>query len=385
MNRNSIFLFLALILGSFSDEAVQVIFFLKVGNVEKIYLVSLLMLGAMIGSITANIYFSRLLQIFSLPAILIGSLIAQSGLILIASTIVNAWFYLVVTFLLGGLGGLLWSATLIAIPAITTHHAQLDTVNKYAHTIRNMGFVLGPILGGVLLEWLNLRYAMWLIGGFTLASALIFPFALRKLNLLPEQAKKTNYINGLRAIGGLWQTPTIRKALCPILLTVVLISTCSVLVIVYLTNGIQLNGEQFGIYISLFSLALTFSPLLFSTFFKKWGDATGACLAAALMGAGILILGSNSLYAIIVLAGILIGIGNGVQNTLLSAFMLKHISPENRPNQMPAYVLLLQSGAALGYLISLSVTAKAMPILFILFGSGAMIIGGVGGYLNRIR
>ncbi|QIM61848.1 hypothetical protein A1D29_00130 [Pasteurellaceae bacterium Orientalotternb1] len=378
-----ILLFTALVLGSFSDEAVQLIFFLKLGNVEKIYLISLLFLGGMAGGMLANIYFSRLLSRISLKSVLIGSLISQSVLILITSQISNEIGFLMIAFILGILGSLLWSAVMVAIPSLSNNHNELEKINKYAHTIRNMGFMTGPALGGILFDYLGMNSAVLLIGLLTFSSALVFLFVLEQINFEKVEAESSAYLNGISAIRYLFQDNVIKKALSPIIFTVIFTSATSAILVVYLTNVVNLTGEQYGVYSSLFSLSLALSPILLTNLFRQLGEASGAAFCATLIGLGQLITGLNHHYFILLFAGILIGSANGIHNTLLSAFMLKQIAPENRKNYLPAYGLLLQSCAATGFIISLFITASVMQSSLMIFGMLSMLFGLFGVWLNR--
>ena len=71
--------------------------------------------------------------------------------------------------------------------------------------------------------------------------------------------------------------------------------------------------------------------MLFSDFFKKIGQVSGAYLAARLMGVGMMGFGLASMLSnywvifVLFFSGLLVGVGNGVQNTLMSEFMLNFV------------------------------------------------------------
>lgn len=374
-------LFLALLLGSFSDEAVQIIFALTLGNAEKIYLTSLLLMLGMIGGISANVVFSQLSQRVGIKNMVVYCLILEAVFIVLSSVIQWEILYLIVAFLLGILGGMLWSAVLIMIPMLAENKTELEKINKYAHLIRNLGFVVGPMIGGGLMSIFSAQIALLLIGLITLCSALLLIRLSLQSQIKTEKAQKA--VNGFLSIVHLLRNNAIRVALLPLSITIICTSALSVLIIVYFTDIIQLPPSHYGLYSASISLSLALSPLLLTRLLSTFGDAVGACLSAALIGLGLLMLSLTEHYLLLVFWGVIMGAFNGTQNTIMSAFMLKQISPEQRENQMPAYVLILQLCVFIGFLCSMFVRPEQIGFTFVLLGSITIITGLIGAVVNR--
>lgn len=380
--KPTLLLFLSLLLGSFSDEAAQIIFALQLGSAEQVYLTSSLLLLGMTGGLFANVFYSRLAAHFSTKQLILLALFGQAILIVATSLANHPIAYLFTAFLLGVLGGLLWSAVLILIPAISPNPEALESTNKYAHSIRNMGFMAGPILGGSFSYLLQTNFALLFIGGLTLLSGIAIYFAMQGIQNFAND-KSQAAINGLSAIAKLLRNRTIFRAIAPLVITIICTSALSVLLIVYLTDIIKLNGVQYGIFSSAVSLSLAFAPLVLVKPFTKLGEPVAASLSAMMIGISLLLVGLSENIYLIVLFGAMMGAFNGCQNTLMSAFMLKNIAEQERNNQMPAYVLILQLSVIAGYLFSMLVKSSQFTSIFWGLSSLTVLAGMSGVWLNR--
>lgn len=380
INHRNVFLFFALILGSFSDEAAQIIFALNVSRTDQIYLTSLLLILGMLGGIVANTLFSKISYSFSIRKVILYCLFLESALIIFSAFIFSKEVYVIISFLLGVLGGVLWSAVLIMIPMITENEEELNKVNKYSHTIRNMGFMIGPIIGGIITSLSNSQYALIIVG----LSTLLASFFMMKVGFIYNQYEKIKKaVNGFYAIPLLLKSKKIRLALIPLMFTIILTSTLTVLIIVYLIDVIKLAPDKYGFYSAAISLSLAISPMIFVTPMSKLGEARAACLSAAFIGLGLLMLSLTENVVFLIFWGVVMGTFNGIQNTIMSAFMLKNIQEENRENYMPAYVLILQLCVFIGFLISMVITAEYLSLTFWGFGLLTIFCGVIGAIVNK--
>ncbi len=83
------------------------------------------------------------------------------------------------------------------------------------------------------------------------------------------------------------------------------------------------------------------------------------------------------------LGGPVIGIANGVQNTLMSTFIMQRVDPESRPFQMPAYVFILQCTVFAGFIGAAFIDVTAAGTALVISGVTAIIAGVVGALANR--
>lgn len=382
INKNNGYLFLSLLLGSFSDEAAQMIFALNLSNVEHIYITSLLLILGMVGGIIANTLFSQISQKLGIKKIIFICLMLESLLIVLSSFIYSQILYLFIAFSLGLLGGMLWSAVLIMVPLITQNEEELNTVNKYTHLIRNMGFMIGPIIGGFISSFSDHQTALFLVGLSTFLASLVMAKVSLHSPAQQQQYISKKAINGFHSIYYLLLERKIRYVLLPLIFTIISISTLSVLIIVYMIDIIKLDAEKYGLYSALFSLSLAVSPLILTKPISKLGEACGACISATFIGVGLCMLSITENYILMLCWGIFTAAFNGTQNTIMSAFMLKNIAIEHRENYMPAYGLILQISVFIGFLLSMFVSSQQIHTTFTLLGTLTVIAGLLGAYVN---
>lgn len=380
LKKDFIFLFLSLLLGSFSDEAVQIIFALQLGDANKIYLTSMLLLLGMLGGLLSNVFYSKISQYFNTRSLIFNVLFFESLLIILSSFLTDSIFYLFISFFLGVLGGILWSSVLILIPEISSNNENtLEKINKYAHLIRNMGFMVGPVLGGGLTHFTSQSSALIMIGLLTFLSSL----AIWQINHQEtEKREKRKAINGFKSIPLLLKDSEIFKAILPLVLTIICTSTLSVLLVVYITDIVKLNGTQYGIFSSAISLSLAICPLFLVKWLKIFNEPASASLSASFIGLSLLLLSLTNNFYLLVIFGMLMGAFNGAQNTIMSAFMLKKIPTESRENLMPAYVLILQSCVVVGFILSMFIQSQQISATFILFSTITLLSGMVSFFLN---
>ena len=197
--------------------------------------------------------------------------------------------------------------------------------------------------------------------------------------------KESGY-DGRRAadIRGLLQTKGICRAVIPLLITVLVTSTLNVLLIVRVRNELSFSAEMYGVIVAVLSAGLVAGPILFAGLVGKLGEAAGASVGAAVIGLGITVVGAAQFTWQLVAAAACIGIANGVQNTLMSGFMIKTIDPAKRALQMPAYILILQTTVFAGFVGAAFIRVEQAGITLVAVGVLATLVGTFGAILNRL-
>ena len=103
-----------------------------------------------------------------------------------------------------------------------------------------------------------------------------------------------------------------------------------------------------------------------------------------MIGLGITVVGAAQFIWQLVAAAACIGIANGVQNTLMSGFMIKTIDPAKRAFQMPAYFLILQTTVFAGFVGAAFIRVEQAGITLVVVGVLATLVGTFGAFLNRL-
>ncbi|OJY22609.1 MFS transporter [Pandoraea sp. XJJ-1] len=378
-----VFIGISVSFGSFADEAAQVTFALRMA--DDTLSISILLAAGLIGGMLAGPIAPMVLRRIGPRKTIPAAFLIQSLLIAIASLANHFWSYVVVSMALGSTGSLQWAAIMVAIPGVTNNERHIDRINRIAQSVRNMGYVGGPALGGLLYGTAERSRGLLLLALLVLVAASVTARSFnvldacgRKSDQVPTQDKRKARLD----LTGLFRTAGVVRAVSPLLMTVVLTSTLNVLLIFRIRTELQFSADIYGLVISALSVGLIVGPVLFSGMLARFGDAAGASIAASVIGFGILWLALSDTAWIIMCATFLIGSANGIQNTLTASFMMKAIDPQRRVNLMPAYLFCIQSSVFLGFLSAGMISTAHVSTALLAAGVAAAIVGACGLALN---
>ncbi|MCW5258404.1 MFS transporter [Verminephrobacter aporrectodeae subsp. tuberculatae] len=387
MKKASRFLALALAciflsLGSLADEAAQVIFALRLADSASS--VSTLLVAGLVGGIFAGPITPRLLSFLGPLKTISLVFLVESLLIGLASIAKDFATYILVAAALGCMGSLLWSAIIVAIPAFASSDRNIDLINRVVQSVRYLGYAGGPAVGGFLYAMTDESHGMLALSLLILLAAPIIIFSFRILSIRldrPNRKEQPNERKGLD-FTGLARTSGVLRAVCPLIVTIILTSALNVLLIIRVRNELHLGPEIYGAIVSSISVGLIIGPLLLSGLFGRLGDAIGASAAATIIGLGIILLATANVVWSIMLSALLIGAANGIQNTLMSSFMMKAIDKDHCFNQIPAYFFSLQCAVCVGFIAARFIGNRVVSDALLAIGIASMIAGSVGVIIN---
>lgn len=378
-----VFIFVSLSCGSFADEAAQVTFALRLANSTSS--VSALLAAGLVGGILAGPLSPIILQRVGPYRTIPSVFVVQSVLIAAASLTNQFWNYIAVSTALGCTGSILWSAVMVAIPTYTNDERRIDRINRVTQSVRNLGYVGGPALGGTLYGIADNAPGLLLLAFLVLLPVPLIAACFRLLGISGRDVEQTSAEKKRRVrldVRGLLGTTGVIRATSPLLMTVMLTSVLNVLLIFRVRTELELSAQTYGLVISMLSIGLIFGPIGLSGMFARFGDAAGASLAAGIIGVGIVWVALSDVAWAIMCATFLIGAANGVQNALMGSFMMKAIDPKHRSGRMPAYVLCIQISVFIGFIGAGLVSTSHVVNALISVGIATAIIGGCGFLLN---
>ncbi|WP_375607514.1 MFS transporter [Bartonella sp. AC142YNZD] len=371
-------LFIILALSSFADETAQVTFALHLA--ESTASISMLLFAGLIGAICAGPIAPRLLHRFQ-PTRTVPIVLLFEAFFIAAAAIANQfWLYITLSFALGCAGSLFWSAILVAVPDFAKNDRQLDRNNRIIQTVRNLGYIAGPLLGGVLYGLSNGQKGLFVLSIMVLFATFITLFCFKIHTQTTNTTQKSK--KGLDLTGLLCKKNVV-YALSPLIITIILTSALNVLSIVRIRTELYFSAETYGIITSMLSLGLVVGPLCFSSLFHRFGNAAGASLAATIIGFAIFCFSLTHIVWLMMLSFFILGGANGVQNALMASFMMKAIQKEHRNNQMPAYIFIIQTAVCLGFLGAGFVKVHHTQSTLFIIGIATMITGILGFIINR--
>lgn len=373
-------LFLVLGLSSFADETAQVTFALHLA--ESTASISMLLFAGLIGAICAGPIAPRLLHRFK-PVHTVTVVLLFEALFIATAAIANQfWFYIALSFALGCAGSIFWSAILVAVPDFAKNDQQLDYINRIIQTVRNLGYIAGPLLGGTLYGLSNGQKGLFALSIMVLCAALITTVCFKSLKIsAPTTSPKQQGKKGLD-LTGLLRKKKIVYALAPLIITIILTSALNVLSIVRIRTELQFSAQTYGMISSMISLGLVVGPLCFSSLFHRFGNAAGASLAAATIGFAIFCFSLTNFTWLMMLSFFILGSANGVQNSLMASFMMKAIQKEQRNSQMPAYIFIIQTAVCIGFISAGFVKVHHTQHTLFIIGIATMTTGILGFIVN---
>lgn len=373
-------LFIILSLSSFADETAQVTFALHLA--ESTASISMLLFAGLMGAICAGPIAPRLLHRLSTMRTVPVVLLCEALFIALATIANQFWVYIALSFALGCAGSLFWSAILVAVPDLARNDHLLDRINRIIQTIRNLGYIAGPLLGGILYDIANGQRGLLVLSIMVFCAALITIFCFKSFTRNEHETNPTQQTQKGLDLIGLLRKKNVVYALSPLIITIMLTSALNVLSIVHIRTELKLSAETYGMISSMISLGLVVGPLGFSSLFHRFGNAAGASLAAAIIGFAIFCFSLTHIVWLMMLSFFILGSANGVQNALMASFMMKTIEKENRNSQMPAYIFILQIFVCLGFLGAGFVRVHHTQHTLLIIGIITMIAGILGCILN---
>jgi MFS family permease len=378
-----VLILISLSFGSFADEAAQVTFALRLADSTSA--VSALLAAGLIGGILSGPIAPTILQCIG-PQKAVPAIFFLQSLLIAGASLANQFTsYIAVSMALGCTGALLWSAIMVAIPSYTTDERHLDRIIRLAQSVRNLGYVGGPALGGIMYSVAGNLRGLLLLAMLVFLAAPVTKLCFKLVNAYCNEAKQELEQKKQKVrldLAGLLRSPGVTRAVVPLLMTIMLTSALNVLLIFRIRTELGLGADAYGIVVSTLSIGLILGPVALSGILARFGDAAGASIAAGIIGVGILWLSLTNVIWIIVCVTFLIGAANGIQNALVASFMMKVIEPKRLVNHMPAYVFCIQISVFLGFigagLINASNAGKALEFI----GIATAVIGICGFGLN---
>lgn len=107
----------------------------------------MLLLAGFIGAICAGPIAPHLLHHFKPARTVPIILLFQAIFVAIAAMTNQFWSYITIAFALGCTSSLFWSSILVTVPDFANNDHQLDRINRIIQTVRNLGYIVGPLLG----------------------------------------------------------------------------------------------------------------------------------------------------------------------------------------------------------------------------------------------
>ncbi|KNE83152.1 hypothetical protein ADZ36_07120 [Streptomyces fradiae] len=375
----------ALFLGSFGDEAAQVSFALSLAERSSLAVVSALLASGLVGAVAAGPCAPALMARFRPGPLIVMVFLVECGVTAGAGLFGAAAGYVLASFVLGFCGSLLWSAVLVLVPSLIAEGRVLARVNGAVQTVRNLGYVAGPALAGVLYAAVSAASTLWCISALLLLAAVVGGAALRRLSAgwgSPDPAERGGGRVALSLVG-LLRLPGMARAIAPLVVTVLATSVLNVVLVLFVREELGYGADAYGAVVGALSVGLVLGPLLLTEWLGRFGEPTGAALSATVIGGALVGLGMGTGFWWLMGGALVAGLANGAQNTLMSTYLMRIVPADRRKQYVPAYVLIMQSCVLTGFLTAGLFQVRHSAVVLIGAGCVAGVAGVVGAFANR--
>jgi len=386
-NKSIIFLLFGLlstVVISFGNEVASYTFSFAQINYVSMYNVSLLVASIFLGSIVVTPFTVYLCNRLNLIVILQLAFIIAASVILLASISNNYYIFCIVSLVLGATTSVFWSVIDILVPSIF-HKNRLIDINKILHAIRDSGYLLAPILTGVLDAKLGVRYTLIVIAVCFIVAIIVFIMPLyyisNKFTLAPRSTVAVSKLF-MPQVGVFLAISGMKSTLIPRLITICASSVFHVALMYQILVNLGYSKTEYGIILSAASVGLVVGPVALASLFKKTNIAISACLCAIVIGLCISLTGLSHSVIILYMVLLILGVANGLQNTLLSTFVMTAVPSEQRNMLMPTYTFIVRLFILLGFVVSAQIAVSNAYILLIVAGSVTCLCG-IAGVLSN--
>lgn len=381
MSYKTYSLLLLIFISSFYDEIGSFLLsFSKAGN-NSLHGISILMTGAILGGVISTFIIPKILDKFSIKFLIPISFLLGAFIFITCLFVNESFLIYFTTFFLGFINNVFW----VSVSAFVklNFSQNLLEVNSIIQSIKNAGYIAGPALAGISLGLIGLEKSFLLIIALNII-AFIFCLNLK----LPKEEKNHNNVlkkesSLMEGLGIILKNKLVRHTLLPLSVTIMLSSSMNV---IYMNIGIiQLKYSYFkyGILSASLSIGLLIGPIFLSRIFSKLGLSMGSCTCAAIIGGCMFFLSLSNVFYFSIFILFILGLANGVQNSLMATFIMEYIPDEKLNSGLSAYSLFLQFFVMIG-LLTAGFIKPENAILFLTYtGIIVFFVGAISAIVNK--
>ncbi|MGW0424004.1 MFS transporter [Streptomyces sp. NPDC003015] len=402
----------ALLISTVGDEVALVALALRGADRTGLTsVVSAQMLAGLVPGIVLGGPIGRIVDRFRLDVVLGVTLVLECLIAATAAAFADGAVLLIATMLfLGALGAVAQTCVMALVPQLfPASEAQLR-VNGVMESTRNAGYIVGPLLVGLLTAHGGTGLALAVDAGTFAFALLAVPvithwLAARPVQLSPAPDAAPPTAAGADATatetetsgqepheaakGGmrvglslLWTGPQRRAALATIVVTVASTSVVNVLM-PFFAHEVPGGTASYGTLLATWSVGLVVGPFVLRSRLGDRPTAVVAVGAASIIGLSYLVAAAYLVLWVMLAAFLCGGMANAVQNVALRTHVMADCPPGVRGRVGAAYGATLQSSVAIGFALAGLVPAAWARWGILVGGAVALLAGSLGWLLTR--
>ncbi|MET9761285.1 MFS transporter [Streptomyces sp. NPDC006372] len=398
----------ALLVSTVGDEVAMVALALRGADRTGLTsVVSAQMLAGLVPGIALGGVIGRIVDRFRADAVLGVTLALECLIAAAAAAVADGAVLLIATMLLlGALGAVAQTCVMALVPRLFPASEVQLRVNSLMESVRNAGYIIGPLLVGLLTAHGGTGLALAVDAGTFAFALLAVPVISRWLVMAgrertgtagqaeapaaataeavtdgPETPGKTE--GGLRVgLTLLWAGAQRRATLATIVVTVAATSVVNVL-LPFFADDIPGGTAAYGVLLATWSVGLVLGPFALRGGLSRQPTAVVAVGAAAIIGLSYLVTGAYPVVPLMLAAFLCGGMANAVQNVALRTHVMADCPPDVRGRVGAAYGATLQTSVAVGFALAGLAPADWARWGILAGGGVAFLAGSIGWFRTR--
>ena len=345
----------ALLVSAAGDEIALVALTLRIASTTGSGLaVALLMATGLVPAIVLAPIVGRMVDELPRTPLLIALLVLEAFIAVSMAFASSPWFLIALAVGLGCLAAGVNAAVQALVPALVSSQ-ELGRAMGLTDAVRNIGFVGGPGLGGILVAKLG-SIAAFIVNaasfGFAALAAAFLAAAEPTTRFHLEGVQKRTPNSMASGIQLIWRAPMVRTVIVVLIVTVLASSMVNVSLVFFVQGVLRAGASVYGLLASAWGLGLVVGPLVATRLQRQHRLQTLALLGAATVGAGLSAAGALPVLVAVLPAFVLSGIGNGVQNVSMRTLLANHFPTQTHGRVFATYIATMNAAVLAGFFLA---------------------------------
>lgn len=372
-----------LFISSLGDEIALVALIFRVESVSSSGLLMAAFLAAKFAPmILLGPFTGQLIDRVETAHVLVATLVLQGILLIVLSNTDNITLLLAGAFILGGLFAVSGPALLTLAPVVAKKSGvNLENtirINTVIEFIRVSGSLIGPLLGGLLIEHASIAAALLID-----AATFLVPVPVILISGIRRHAGEV--VKNRKAFEGAFEgihillKDQIFRVLLPVLTVAVFASSVSDVAFIFFVRGPLDSGSiAYGLLISAWGTGIICGGLAGGISFFKSRLELSAVIGAMLIGISFIISGAFPILSVVAVAFLLGGIANGLHNVAVRTLIHTQIPEHVHGRAFAAYVSLTNAAVVAGFTVGGPFAVHWSRVVYLISGALTAVIGASG-------
>lgn len=382
-----------LLIGTILDEIVVIALLFHVAHeTENSLTIAWLLLAQAIPGITLAPCGGIAVDRFGARRIIMVAAIPQAVLMILLGAAETTVGFVIIAAILSGCFAFSGPALFALVPVLAKHaRFTVERTNSMIEIARGLGSVLGPVVGGILIGYLDFAATLWIVAMWSI----VLPMAIAMFDLDTKvSGEKGSWASALFWVRRSYRPIFRRKSVVLIIATfglIVFSTTFSDVVFIFFAS-FDLGASAFlvGVLMAAWALGLTIGAwhsgrrsARYDILDAAYGGALMMGLALLASGVAAMVLRTDPALAAVAVIFLIGGVGNGVHNVAVRNAMHSLVPAGQHGRAFSLYVAVSRVAAVSGYFGGGLVGASNAIVAYLASGILACAAAGLGWMTQR--